>query len=667
MNKKIILSMALVSIFSNNSFALTLKESVKDVLTNNPKIKSLNENSNAYKYYVDEAIGDYYPKINYEGYWQDKKITDNASGANKTHDENGSNQQITLDQNLYNGGMTKAKVEEAKYNEQATLIFNIKESEKLILDTVFNYLDYIKYEELKLLTENSLDIKNRYLETAIETEKVSGDVVDRLEVEAKILASKTKITQLKIDKNSSKELLEKNISVKVDERICRPKLHDEYIPTNLEIMLNEGVKRNYRVVEELQKINAQKAIISQELARFMPAIDVRLMKELDRGIDTDNVNKDNESVRVTLKFNLFNGLKDYSVYEREKIFLAEAQQKLDDLTKETNQVLKSEFTKYNLLKEKISILKEQVEKGKEILKHYSEQFEGGTRSFIDVLNQEEDLYRKKSELIEDEYNLYSSYYTLLFELSKLSDSIISEENQKCEELLVDYRVIEKKPEIISEELQNLLLDENESELKLDDNIEEKTNKEEDIKNKVNKVFNSILDDIYSGKEIEQVTTTLAEPKEEKIEVSLKNEPKEEKEEAVVNIDEDEKIVQERVEASNLDENISKENIEEIKDEFFKDSENKFTIVLATIVNSEVSIDKILNKYKLKDELFAYKFYKNGKSYVKVLYGSFKSKLEAREAIANFDKRTLKNSPYIDNVSKHERLFKENNSMSGDVN
>lgn len=146
-------------------------------------------------------------------------------------------------------------------------------------------------------------------------------------------------------------------------------------------------------------------------------------------------------------------------------------------------------------------MREHVLNNKEILKVFSEQFDGGTRSFIDVLNQEEELYRKKSDLIEEEYKNYETYYNLLFEMSKLSDVILSNKENICQEIDVDFRVIEKKPEVVSKELEELLSEDN---LLNNEDAIDKIDEKDKIKEKVNKVFNSLLNDIYKTQDIKNI-------------------------------------------------------------------------------------------------------------------------------------------------------------------
>lgn len=639
---KTVHALLLTVLFFSYLNGTTIKDIVSHTLQSNPKIKSIEHNTKANKYYIDESFGDYLPTLNYEGYIQDKRIIqkDKINGTTQTRDENGSYQQLKLNQNIYNGGLTKAKVEEAKHNYQANLIANIHDTEKIILDTIISYLDLLKNEELKRLTENDLEIHSMYLETAVQTEQVSGDVVDRLLVQNKILTAKEKLIQIKEDRKKAKTQLEKNIGKKIDDNICRPKIDYSAIPEKLNDVLTYGIKNSYNVLEEIEKIKAQKAVISQELARFLPSIDFQLTKELDNGIDIENAYKNNQSARITINYNLFNGLKDQAIYIREKKFLDEAQKTLDNISDDSKQKLEEYFSSFNLSKEKLEVLKEHVVNNKEILKVFGEQFDGGTRSFIDVLNQEEELYRKKSDLIDEEYKNYVSYYNLLFETSKLSDTILLNKDNSCQEIKVDFRVIEKKPEVISQELENLLSEDTtpNNDVNQEAKNVEKVNEQEKIKDKVNRVFNSLLDDIYNTKEVKKI--------------DIKNQKT------------SEPIIDKKIEKIDESKNIIEENNGTLKDAITQTTDDKYTLVLGTILDENKPIENILKRYS-GDDIFAYRFKSNGKTYIRILSGAFKTLKEAKTKMVSLDPKLLKNKPFIDNITKHQKLYEKYNNVSGD--
>ena len=119
------------------------------------------------------------------------------------------------------------------------------------------------------------------------------------------------------------------------------------------------------------------------------------------------------TAKVELKYNIFNGLVNSNRSEREVLFLKEAQAKLDVVTKSVLDEIAVAYETYNTSKKQIVELQQFIEENKQIISIYKDQFDAGTRNFIDVLNVEGDLYNSKANLINTEYNMYTAYYKIL--------------------------------------------------------------------------------------------------------------------------------------------------------------------------------------------------------------------------------------------------------------
>jgi len=76
-----------------------------------------------------------------------------------------------------------------------------------------------------------------------------------------------------------------------------------------------------------------------------------------------------------------------------------------------------------LQKKQIVELKQFIEENKTIIEIYNDQFDAGTRNFIDVLNVEADLYNSKTNLINTEFTMYKAYYEILKNTSSLQNTI----------------------------------------------------------------------------------------------------------------------------------------------------------------------------------------------------------------------------------------------------
>ena len=102
------------------------------------------------------------------------------------------------------------------------------------------------------------------------------------------------------------------------------------------------------------------------------------------------------------------------------------------MTKDIIDQLTSSFNTYQTSKSQIIELKQFIEENKQIIEIYKDQFDSGTRSFIDVLNVEADLYNSKISLINTQFNMYQSYYKILKLMSTLQNTISDSQRQVCD-------------------------------------------------------------------------------------------------------------------------------------------------------------------------------------------------------------------------------------------
>ena len=139
--------------------------------------------------------------------------------------------------------------------------------------------------------------------------------------------------------------------------------------------------------------------------------------------------KEELSFKIQLTYNLFNGFRGKNKYLQEKTFLKEAQILLDSLT---NKIKKESalrhFTFFNI-ENKIKYLKNYIIYNKEILSIYHQQFEGGTRTFLDLVNQETEVFKAKNDLIEQEFLHFKNYYKILKDLGLVTKTIFAA--RKC--------------------------------------------------------------------------------------------------------------------------------------------------------------------------------------------------------------------------------------------
>jgi len=159
---KISLSILLTSTLAFANETLTINQSIDEVLSHHPKIKSVKQNINIAKSNVDIAVADYLPElsVNLE-YNPTKTIALPVNGQFNTIDTDGYRASLILKQKIWDFGKTFNNIEINKLNTDISK-YNLKDTKvllayqtKLLYEAVFLFQAYmeVKQNDVKVKTE----------------------------------------------------------------------------------------------------------------------------------------------------------------------------------------------------------------------------------------------------------------------------------------------------------------------------------------------------------------------------------------------------------------------------------------------------------------------------------------------------------------------------------
>jgi len=611
MNISKLLKFTCISILASTSLhAISLKDSVEKVLVTNPEVIAEKNNQKAFRKYIDERRGEYYPRIDIDGTLE-KSNTEKAydSSANARGLEDGSDQEdgynfgIALNQMLYDGDLTPSRVREAKHNELANKYRTRMNIENVVLETINAYTGLVQYNELLSLTKDMITTNEENLNIAKEKESISGEVLETYQVDSKLNFVKEKYLEEKDLKSSKISTFKRYIGVEANGNECRPNIDLNNIPTSLQKAVELSVLRNNEVLEQIERIKAQREKIAQADAAFLPNLNLELKALTDNDLSLNEEGKEEQVFgRINLAWNLYNGGGDYAVSKQEELFLAEQKDRLDAITNKIVEASKVNYQRFMKNQDRIAVLKKYVTANENIVDVYKSEFEAGTRTFVDILNAQTELYEAKKSLVNREYELYSSYYSMLNNNAMLSESILLSEAQSCSEGINTTNVI---PITKKDDVAQML---------------EKETTTNEVKDEVSEELNVLLGD--------DVAQTVNEEK------------------AVVNPVETVPAI------------IIPADAQYVEYTSFLDASGKsFTVNITTTKGLAKANEFVALNGLDSTQAYTYEF-GPGKKSAKVIYGIFDSVKEAKLAIANFPKEIRAGKPYIDNISKHQKLYKK---------
>jgi len=606
-----LLKFTCISVLASTALhAISLKDSIEKVLATNPEVIAEKNNQKAFRKYIDERRGNYYPRIDIDGTLEKSSTKkdydeDNASGLPDTTDEeDGYNFGIALNQMIYDGDLTPSRVREAKHNELANKYRTRANIENVVLETITAYTGLVQYNELLALTKDMIVTNEENLEIAKEKESISGEVLETYQVDSKLNFVKEKYLEEKDLKSSRLSTFKRYIGSEADGSETRPSIDMSKIPTSLQKAVELAVLRNNEVLEQIERIKAQRELIAQADATFLPTLGLELKALTDNDLSLDEEGKEDQVYgRINLAWNIYNGGGDHAVSKQEELFLAEQKDRLDGITNKVVENTKVNYQRFMKNKDRIEVLKKYVTANENIVDVYKSEFEAGTRTFVDILNAQTELYEAKKSLVNREYDLYSNYYEILNNSSMLSESILTENQDGSSVLPVE--VVESNTNVQTDEVAQMLEDDNTVETK-----------KEEVSDELNvllgdDVANTVVEDKLSVNPGETVPAVVIPADAQYIEYAS----------------------------------------------FLDASPESYTVNIATTKGLQKANEFVSEKGLDSTQAYTYEFGPGMKS-AKVIYGIFDSVKEAKAAIANFSTDLKAGKPYIDNISKHQKLYKK---------
>ena len=455
---KVFQTITILSIFIININATSLKESIEQVINTNSEIISEHFNKKASRSDIKLQEANYYPSIDFSANLKKEKKEEKREDTSSTPDTNleGWNTNIKLEQILYDGDKTSNNIKQYKYKYNNIKYKSNDKIENLVLETIKAYTKLVSYQELIAMDDFKIKVHKKYLQLAKEKEEISGEILDVYLVNSKIKAIIDNSLEQEVNQQKAFSQYKKLTSANLDENICRPIIDDNIIPSTLNETINIALKNNNKILAQKEVIKEQRVKIDSQSSNFKPTIKFKAEADWDNDIKLgDNGETKTYNIALQSNWNLYNGGKDKITLQREKISMLEQKKILDTIEENVIADTKGSYSTYYKIKKRIKNIKSYILDNKAIVDIYNRQLQDGTKTFLDLLNAEAELFRTKILLTNTEFLLLDEYYNILKNLDILSDTILMGKDQICKKYIFDEPILnleEKTETELSDEL-----------------------------------------------------------------------------------------------------------------------------------------------------------------------------------------------------------------------
>ncbi|MDY0321577.1 MAG: TolC family outer membrane protein [Arcobacteraceae bacterium] len=433
--KKRLLSVVAASslgLFSTNVSALTLQESVSEVLNTNPVVVERLKNYRTTQQDLKIAESEYYPRLDL------KAITGyNDAGDVKTSrvadiDYRNYETALTLTQNIFDGFGTMHKVDYQEARILAAGYHYIETANDMAFKMTNAYLNVLRaYELLQVSLENVQIIESLYEKVNILYE---GGYTTDSEVQKIKSALSLANSNLTVQKHNTldAEKAYRRILGRLPEieNMTKPAV-DMQIPESIERAAMIAIKNNPSIMVSHYNIEGAQALHKQRKKEYYPKVDFELsqhyndVSKLNNGFDQPD---DRLRARLIMTFNLYKGGADSADVQKHLSTIHQEVEIQRDLQRQVIESLDFSWNAYEMIQLQLKDLKEYKGFAEKTLELYKEEYDMGRRTLLDLLSAQGDVINAKIEIIQAEYEHLFAHYRILDAMGLLVQKLTKNEN-----------------------------------------------------------------------------------------------------------------------------------------------------------------------------------------------------------------------------------------------
>jgi len=420
-----------LSLLGTSLNALTLKQSVSEVINTNPVIQERVSNYRATQQDLKIAESEYLPSIDFRsglGFKDAGNLNDEIRDVNYNYYENS----LKLTQNLFNGFDTTYKVDYQEARVLAAAYHYLEKANDMGFRMVEAYLNIVKNYKLLQNAKDSVDFHQQMYEDIQNLYNAGLNSASSIsKVKAGLALAKTNYI---VQKNNTRDA-----EFKFSRILGRkPIVSDMELPI-LEVKMPESIERatmyairnNPSLIVSHYNLEGAQALYKKSKSGYYPMIDFEI-EQLYHDYHTDNNGFDSPDDRfrvgLQLNWNFYRGGADEAAQQKA---ISKVHQELNikqDLQRQVIEGLELSWSAYEIIKEQIEQLEEYSKFSEATLSSYKEEYNLGKKSLLDFITAQNDVVNSRAQMIKAQSEQLFAQYRLLDAMGLLVTVVMGDQS-----------------------------------------------------------------------------------------------------------------------------------------------------------------------------------------------------------------------------------------------
>ena len=412
--------MALSALFAGNAAAAALEEVVRETVATNPDVLIVGSQRDSIEQQMEQTRAGFFPQVDLTvgyGWEHSDNPTTRAAGKGAvglTRDES----DIFIRQMLYDGNGTESEYERqrARVNSRAYETFST--AEVIALKATEVYFDVIREEILVDIAKNNLESHQKTYDRIVKRAKSGvGRRADTQQALGRLALAKT---NLMAEENRLQDAVSAFISVVGYEPVdlIDPISRDYLLPASLDEALSVALDNHPRLKAADSDIDAAREQHNAAKSVFLPRVHLEIQGTHNENLDGTDGRNDQASIMLRGRYNLTGG-KDMARRQETVYQIDEAKEIRDRTRRQVIESMQLSWNAYETALSQLEFFKIHVEASESALEAYRKQFNLGQRTLIDLLDQENELFQARINLINGLNDVSFATYRILAGTGKL--------------------------------------------------------------------------------------------------------------------------------------------------------------------------------------------------------------------------------------------------------
>ncbi|WOT04883.1 TolC family outer membrane protein [Shewanella youngdeokensis] len=426
-------------------FSQSLEQAVAHTLDTNPEIRIAFNRFKAIEEQVNQAAAGYMPTVDISaGYgWEqtNSPSTRRKAGVGEVDSEGVIELErgeagFSIKQMLFDGFYTSSEVDRYRFEASAEQWALFAAAEDMALDVVKVYTNYIRTEQvLKLAEKNLTSHKDIYEQIKERTDSGLGSTADLSQISGRLARAHANVISARNNYTDAKSQFIRIVEQEPEDLVV-PVPDADMLPTdyNASVMI---AQENHPILKSASNdINAAKNERESAQSTYYPRFTLELDGNWNNNLDgedgisglgafqTDVGGHSNDLVAmVRVKYNLFSGGQDLAREKEATYKMGEAKEIRQRAYRQVIEGVSLAWNAYELLEPQKMYIRDHVIAAKQTQVAYSQQFNLGQRTLLDLLDTENELFEARKDYLESEYDEIVSHYRILNATGLLLDSL----------------------------------------------------------------------------------------------------------------------------------------------------------------------------------------------------------------------------------------------------